>query len=104
VSQRPKPQRPAIAQLLTHRSREVRSLETLSLGLSSLEARGALVGPIDAIAAALYRPNRHSIGREERSSCFHGKAHGTLIGCGEEAVEPGWAPELEQGLICDAGP
>jgi hypothetical protein len=90
VGQRLKPQRPTVAQLLTNRSREVRGLQALSLGLGSLEARGTLVGPIDAIAAALYRPNRHPIGREERSSCFRGKAHGILIGCGYLAVEPGW--------------
>jgi hypothetical protein len=64
----------------------------LSLGLGSLEACGPLIGPIDAVTAALYRPNRHPIGREERSSTFHGKAHGTLIGCGDVAVEPAESP------------
>ncbi|MFI4977495.1 MAG: hypothetical protein ACHQC8_02275 [Solirubrobacterales bacterium] len=67
----------------------MRGLQTLSLGLSSFEARGPLVGPIDAIAAALYRPDRHPIRREEWSSYFRGKAHGTLIGRGEVMVEPG---------------
>ena len=72
MGQRPQPQRPAIAQLLAHRSQEVCTLEALSLGLSSLEARGTLVGPIDAIAAALYRPNRHPIGCKEWTSCLCG--------------------------------
>lgn len=32
-------------------------------------------GPRKASIAALYRPNRHPIGHEERSSCLRGKAH-----------------------------
>ena len=92
MSQRSKSQRPAIAQLLTNRSREVRRLQTLPLGLGSLEARGTLIGPINAIAATLYRPNRHPIGRKKRSFCLYGKAHETLIGCSDEAVEPAESP------------
>jgi hypothetical protein len=38
--QRPKPQGPTVAQLLANRSRKMRGLEALSLGLGSLEASG----------------------------------------------------------------
>lgn len=56
--------------------------------LSSLEACGTLIGPIDAITLFfslyiyIYRPNRHPIGCEEWSSCFWWEAHEILIGCG----------------------
>jgi hypothetical protein len=72
----------------------------LSLCFSSLEARGPLVSPIDAIATALYRPNRHPIRSEKRSFCLRGKAHEAFIGCDEVTVEPG---SLPFGIAPDGG-
>jgi hypothetical protein len=53
----------------------VGALEALQLSFGSLEARGAVVGGVDAVTTALNRPDRHLIGREEGSG-FRGEGHG----------------------------
>jgi hypothetical protein len=67
VGQRPEAEGPPVGQLLSDGGVEARVLKVSSLRLGSLKARGTVVRAIDAVAATFDRPNRHPIGREERS-------------------------------------
>lgn len=79
MCQRPEPQSPCVAQLLSQGDLKVLPLKAKSLGFGPLQARRTVVGGVNPVATTLDWPDRQAV-RSKRRSSLGRQRHMHLIG------------------------